>query len=94
MPRDAPGQAVWLLPTPEFRRAAFESRRPYGPPWTFVNETSNPDKALTNLLERDRMFTDELRDEARRLALRVIEIDLGTTEDDAVDLVTSALALS
>ncbi|HEV2070942.1 MAG TPA: hypothetical protein VGR26_14225 [Acidimicrobiales bacterium] len=90
----ATGQAVWLLPTPEFRRAAFESRRPHGPPWTFVNETSDPDRALANLLERDRMFTDHLRAEARRLALRVIEIDLGTTEDDAADLVTSALALS
>jgi hypothetical protein len=39
------------------------------------------------------MFTDQLRDEARRLGLRVIEIGLGTTEDDAAELVTSALAL-
>ncbi len=29
---DAPKQGVWLLPTPEFRRAAFESRG--GLPWT------------------------------------------------------------
>jgi len=60
----AHGRAVWLLPTPEFRRAAVEHRRPSGPPWTFVNETSNPQRALVNLLERDRMFTDRLRDEA------------------------------
>lgn len=89
----ASAQAVWLLPTPEFRRAAFGSRRPSGPPWTFIDKTSNPEKALANLLERDRMFTDQLRDEARRLGLRVIEIGLGTTEDDATELVSSALAL-
>jgi hypothetical protein len=89
----ANGRAVWLLPTPEFRRAAFDSRRPSGPPWTFVNQTSNPERALANLLERDRMFTDQIRDEACRLRLRVIQIDLGTTEDDTAQLVTSALAL-
>ena len=89
----ASGQAVWLLPTPEFRRAAFESRRPSGPPWTFINETSDPERALANLLERDRMFTDQIRNEACRLRLRVIEIGLGTIEDDTAGLVTSALAL-
>jgi 2-phosphoglycerate kinase len=89
----ASGRAAWLLPTPEFRRAVFEGRRPSGPPWTFVNETSNPERALANLLERDRMFTDELRDEARRLGLHVIEVGLGTTEDDTAELVMSALAL-
>ncbi len=89
----ASGHAVWLLPTPELRRATFESRRPSGSPWTFISKTSNSEKALANLLERDRMFTDQLRDEACHLGLRVIEISLGTTEDDAAELVTSALAL-
>ena len=87
------GRAVWLLPTPEFRRVAFESRRPSGPPWTFINETTDPDKALANLLERDRLFTDHLRDEAHRLQLQVIEIGRGTTKEQAVDIVTSILAL-
>lgn len=89
----ASGRAVWLLPTPEFRRAAFERRQPSGPPWAFVSETSNPERALANLLDRDRMFTDQLRDEARHLGLRVIEVGLGTTEDDAGELVTAALGL-
>jgi hypothetical protein len=42
-----PRQAVWLLPTPEFRRAAFESR---GSTWTIPNKTSDPQRALANLL--------------------------------------------
>ena len=58
-----PHHAVWLLPTPEFRRAAFASR---GSLWEIARKTSDPEKALQNLLERDRMFTDRLRQEARR----------------------------
>lgn len=89
----ASGRAVWLLPTPPLREAAFEKRRPAGAPWTFISETSNPEKALANLLERDRMFTDLLRDEAQLLGLRVVEIGLDTPEDDAAELVTAALGL-
>lgn len=33
-------QAVWLVPTPEFRRAAFDSR---GFTWTIPRKTSNPE---------------------------------------------------
>lgn len=52
-----PRRAVWLLPTPEFRRAAFTSR---GTLWDIPRKTSNPGRALHNLLERDRMFTERL----------------------------------
>ncbi len=34
-------QAVWLVPTPEFRRAAFDSR---GFTWTIPRKTSNPEQ--------------------------------------------------
>lgn len=65
-------QAVWLLPTPEFRRQAFEDR---GSTWTIPAQTSDPDRALANLLERDRLFTEKLRSEAGRLDLETIEVD-------------------
>jgi len=90
---DEPNRAVWLLPTPEFRKVAFDSRQPSGSPWTFVDETSDPERALANLLERDRMFTERLREDARDLGLRVIDIDLGMTADVAAARVTSALEL-
>jgi len=38
--------AVWLIPTPEFRRAALESR---GSLWSIAAKTSNPQRALRNL---------------------------------------------
>ncbi len=79
-----PGHAVWLLPTPGFRRAAFESR---GSLRQIAGRTSDPDRALSNLLERDRMFTDRLREEAGQLAVPVIEVDAAMSEDELVERV-------
>lgn len=82
-----PAHAVWLLPTPRFRRAALASR---GSLWTIAGKTSDPDRALRNLLERDRMFTERLYREASGLDLRVIEVDTATTEDELTERVTEA----
>jgi hypothetical protein len=86
-----PGHAVWLLSTPGFRRAAFESR---GSLWQIAGRTSDPDRALSNLLERDRMFTDRLREEAGQLALPVIEVDAAMTEDGLVERVAEGFGLT
>ncbi|WP_222870214.1 hypothetical protein [Actinomadura decatromicini] len=83
-----PGHAVWLLPTPEFRLAAFDGRG-----WDMPNKTGDPVRARRNLLERDRMFTDLLSAEARRLGLAVIEIDTAMDEDESAERVTRALGL-
>jgi hypothetical protein len=53
-----PRHAVWLLPTPQFRRAALDAR---GTLWQIAGKTSDPPRALGNLLERDRLFTERLR---------------------------------
>jgi 2-phosphoglycerate kinase len=83
-----PGHAVWLLPTPEFRQAAFDSR---GSLWEIAGKTSDPERALHNLLERDRMFTERLHEEATRLELCVIEVDTTVTEDGLAEQVAGAL---
>ena len=83
--------AVWLLPTPDFRQAVIESRG--GPTWSFLARTSDPEKALRNLLERDRIFTDHLREETTRLDLPAIEVDNTTTEDELVDRVRRVFGL-
>ena len=87
----APGRAVWLLPTPDFRRAVVEGRG--GAAWGFLAQTSDPERALRNLLERDRMFTDALREEAARVGLPAIEVDTTTTEDDLAERVTDVFGL-
>jgi len=89
-PLAAAGHAVWLAPTPGFRRAALASR---GTLWQIARKTSDPERALANLLERDRMFTDRLRAEAGDLGLRLIEVSTGMTEDDLYGRVTEAFGL-
>ena len=87
---DGPQHAVWLLPAPDFRRAAFENR---AAPLQFWQRTSDPDRALRNLLERDRMFTAQLREEAGRLALPVLEVNATVTEDALVRRVADGFGL-
>ena len=82
--------AVWLLPTPELRRTAFERR---GSLWAIAGRTSEPEHALRNLLERDRMFTERLAEETRRLGLRAIAVDATTPEEDVAEQVMAAFGL-
>ena len=86
-----PAPAVWLLPTPAFREAVVGSRG--GSAWAFLAKTSDPERALRNLLERDRMFTDILRDETALLDMPAIEVDAKITEDDLARRVTEVFAL-
>ena len=85
-----PEHAVWLCPTPRFRRAAFACR---GSLWDIAAKTSDPERALANLLERDRMFTERVRAEAAGLGLRVIEVDTTMTEDELAGRVSEAFGL-
>ena len=83
--------AVWLLPTPAFREAVIESRG--GSTWGFLARTSDPERALRNLLERDRMFTESLREETARLKVPAIEVDATMSEDDLTKRVTEVFGL-
>ena len=85
-----PRQAVWLLPTPEFRRAAFQSR---GSIWTIPNKTSDPQRALDNLLARDQLFTEQLRAQARAARLETIDVDGSVGVAESVARVGEALGL-
>ncbi len=86
----APRQSVWLLPAPAFRRAAFTAR---GSLWEIAGRTTDPQRALHNLLERDRLFTERLRAETGLLRLRAIEIDESTAEDELAEHVRTAFGL-
>jgi hypothetical protein len=77
-PLAAPCHAVWLLPTPMFRREAFHGR---GSWWT------------ANLLERDRLFTECLREETAQLGLPAIEVETSMAEQELAERVARAFAL-
>jgi hypothetical protein len=81
---------VWLIPTPEFRLAAFESR---GTLWTIPRKTNDPERALRNLLERDGLFTERVRRDVEIAGLPFITLDRSITENDLVDRVAKQFGL-
>lgn len=84
-------QAVWLLPSPAFRQAVFDSRG--GTQWAFIGKTSNPQRALRNVLERDALFTDHLAAEVTRLTMNSITVDVTMTVDTLANRVMEAFGL-
>jgi hypothetical protein len=73
-----PRHCIRLMPTPEFGLAAFESR---GTLWSIPNKTSNPKRALSNLLERDQLFTERLQGMVETTGLPAFKVDGRLTED-------------
>ena len=72
-------QAVWLLPTSGFRQSTFEARRLLTE--GFISKTSDPPRAHLNLMRRDALFTDRLRDQTQDLHLYSIEVVPSLFED-------------
>jgi hypothetical protein len=83
-------RAVWLLPTPAFRAAAFATRTTG---WDLPGTTGDPERARRNLFERDHLFTEHLRAETARLGLAAVEVDVGLSEDDLTAAVARGLGL-
>jgi hypothetical protein len=83
-------QAAWLIPTPEFRLAAFTSR---GSLMDIAGKTSAPSRALDNLLRRDDMFTTLVEREAKEEDLHVINVDRLMTVDDLMSRVATQFNL-
>ncbi|WP_067799734.1 shikimate kinase [Actinomadura formosensis] len=84
-------RAVWLLPTPQFRQAVFDSRG--GPAWGFIAKTGDPQHALQNLLQRDALFTDRLTEQTRHLGLCRLRVDFQVTEEDLAQRVSAVFGL-
>ena len=85
-----PNQAVWLIPTPEWRRTAFSRR---GSLWSIAGRTSDPEAALTNLLARDALYTEEVKRQAAALRLPMIEINGSVSIDELAIHVAQCLSL-
>jgi len=82
-------RAVWLLPTPEQRARAFASRADEGR--AFWQRTSDPARALANVLERDRRFTERVGEECAALGLATLEVDGATDAEGVADRVSAVL---
>ena len=82
--------AVWLIPTPDFRQAAFAARDRSQAFWL---ATADPQRALANLLTRDEIFSDRIAADAARNGLRTLAIDDAPTVDVAADALAEHFAL-
>jgi len=83
------GQLVVLVPTEEFRQEQLARTERAG---AVAHRLSDPALAQRNRIERDRLVAADLVAQARRLEVRVIEVD-GTRDADGVaDLVADHFA--
>ena len=85
-----PDQAVWLIPTPEWRRTAFDLR---GSLWSIAVRTSDPKTALANLLARDALFTEEVARQTATLQLTCIQVNGSAGVDELATRVAQCLCL-
>jgi 2-phosphoglycerate kinase len=85
-----PSHAAWLVPTEGFRRAAFTQRQPADAFWL---RTTDPDRALINLLERDRIFSEKIARDAERDDLEVLYVDGTRSAESLVTELASRFGL-
>jgi hypothetical protein len=85
-----PSHGVWLVPAAGFRQAAFKQRPQ---PDAFWMRTTNPDRALSNLLERDRIFSDKIAGDAARNGFEVLYVDGTRTVDRMANELASRFGL-
>jgi adenylate kinase family enzyme len=87
---DSPRQAVWLVCTPEFRRATHFGR-PHAR--STPRKTDDPERAQQNRLERDDRLAEKIASSARELALKLIVVDGERTVEELASGVETHLEL-
>jgi hypothetical protein len=80
-----------MIPSPGFRRLAFDSR---GSTYEIAGKTSDPARALENLLTCDRLFTDDITREAKALNLPTIRVNQGVSVERLERRVAEVLGLA
>jgi hypothetical protein len=67
----SPRQAIWLVPSAEFKWQIMQTRNKYTRRLTM----SDPERAINNLLERDRLIAEQIQAQAMQHNLRVEIVD-------------------
>lgn len=84
-------RAVFLVHTPAFLRAADAARQGLT---SMTRMTSDPSRALANLMRRNELLADHIRTEARRRGMRVIDIDEQLSLPKVVEMVEAQFGLA
>jgi hypothetical protein len=64
-------QAIWLVPTEEFKWASMERRNKP----SFSDAVSDPERATRNVFKRDMLLAKQVRAQAESRGLTVLEVD-------------------
>jgi hypothetical protein len=81
---DSPGRMIVMVPTTKFRQQQLRAMPRAA---TFSHQVSDPERAQRNRLERDRLVAEDAVDTARRLGIRVIEVDGAHDAEAMADIV-------
>ena len=85
-----PTQAIFLLPSGEFRDAVLARRvRDVAPERRIDGQTGDPERARRNLRERDLLLIEQIRSSCDSLGLRWVQIDGSLDLDDSLALIES-----
>lgn len=86
-----PERAVFLVHTPAFLRNARDARQGLT---SMTRRTSDPARALENLVRRNELLAEHIRTEAQRRGLSVIDVDERLSLERAVELVEEQFGLA
>jgi 2-phosphoglycerate kinase len=76
-------QAIWLVPTKDFKRASMERRNKP----SFKDEVSDPERATRNVFMRDMLLAKRVRAQAQSRGLTVYEIDGSRSVEEMATLI-------
>ena len=82
-------QAIWLVPTDEFKWASMHRRNKP----SFKDDTSDPAKATQNLFERDMMIAKEVKKQAAAQDLHLHVVDGSRSVEEVANLVEKQFLL-
>jgi len=86
----APERAVFLVASEEFKSNSVARRdKPEG-----RHQTRDPDRARRNMLDRDTLIAEEVRVQADKLAMLVVEARLGRSAEGLANLVATWFRLT
>jgi shikimate kinase len=76
-------QAIWLVPTEEFKWASMRRRNKP----SFKDKTSDPERAMRNVFTRDMLLAERVKAQAQSRGLTVVEIDGSRSAEEMAALI-------
>jgi len=76
-------QAIWLVPTEQFKWASMKRRNKP----SFRDQVSNPERATRNVFTRDMLLAESVKAQVRSRGLTVYEVDGSRSVEEMTTLI-------